>query len=125
MFDRVTSLFIEKAYAYSVKEITPNDPQGPNPNGIASGNLDTGIQNVGGNIASILALVAGGVAVIFLIYYGILYITSQGNPERTKMARAGIINAIVGIVIIVAAYAIIRFAQSIGNTVNGVVPGGY
>jgi hypothetical protein len=92
-------------------------------------------QGVGGNIDNLkdtlgmtfdkvittLTIIAGVAAVIFLIYYGILYITSQGNPEKTKLARAGIINAIVGIIIITAAYGIIRLAITIGNTANTVV----
>jgi hypothetical protein len=123
MFDRVMSLIIEKAYA--VDELAPTTPNTANnaPKYTGLSGINDGIGQIGGNIASILALVAGGVAILFLIYYGILYITSQGNPDKTKLARAGIINAIVGIIIITAAYGIIRLASSIGQGINGTIPG--
>lgn len=67
-------------------------------------------------ILSVITLVAGVLAVFYLIWSGIQYITSTGNPEKAKSARQGIINAVIGIIIIVAAYFIIRLAISGGNT---------
>ncbi len=70
------------------------------------------------NVFRILTLIAGFLAIIMLIYYGILYITSAGDPTKAKTARAGIINAIIGVIVISAAYFIIRVASSLGSEVS-------
>lgn len=51
-------------------------------------------------------------AVIYLIFAGIIYITAGGNPDAAKKGQQGIINAIIGIVIISLAYVI---AYSVAN----------
>lgn len=60
-----------------------------------------------------LGLIAGAIAVIFLIYSGILYLTAAGNEANAKKGQQGIINAIIGIVIIGAAYTIISLSTSL------------
>jgi hypothetical protein len=63
-----------------------------------------------------LLRVAGMLAIVFIIYGGIRYITSQGEPETTKSARGTIINALIGLAITVAAAATIQFiANSFGS----------
>lgn len=52
-------------------------------------------------------------AIIVLINAGIRYISSAGNPERTKVARATIINASLAIVLIVSVYSILRVIISV------------
>lgn len=53
-------------------------------------------------------------AVGFVIYGGIQYITSQGEPDKTSKARVTIINALVGLAIsLVAAAAVAFFAGSV------------
>lgn len=78
------------------------------------GKVDSPILKIANQVLGTVTLLAGIAAVGYLIYAGILYITAGGNQERTKQARAGIVNAIIGIAIIVAAYAIIRFAIGLG-----------
>lgn len=82
------------------------------------GTLQDIINTLGGNIINVVLLIAGVLAVLFLIYNGVVYITSAGNADRVKSARAGIINAVIGIIVIVATYFIIRFAVGIGNSVG-------
>ncbi|PIX30025.1 hypothetical protein COZ63_01930, partial [Candidatus Berkelbacteria bacterium CG_4_8_14_3_um_filter_42_13] len=53
--------------------------------------------------------------VIYLIYSGIIYITAAGNPDAAKKGQQGVINAIIGIVIIIAVYFIIRVAMGLGT----------
>ena len=60
-----------------------------------------------GSVTNLIALVAGMIAFIYLVYSGILYLTAAGNPDSAKKGQQGIINAIIGIIIIVAAWAII------------------
>ena len=60
------------------------------------------------DLIRIVALVAVG----FVIYGGIQYITSQGSPDATKRAQQTIINALIGLAIALIAVAIVSF---IGN----------
>jgi type IV secretory pathway VirB2 component (pilin) len=55
--------------------------------------------------------VAGLVAVIFLIMGGFQYITAQGNEDQTKKATGTLLNAVVGLIIIFAAFAIVYTVQ--------------
>lgn len=77
--------------------------------GIKVKDTDLDINNLVGLVANVMAIVAGAIAVIFLIYSGIVYITAGGNAEQATKARQGIINSLIGIAIIVFAYAIFRF----------------
>ena len=63
----------------------------------------------------IVLFIAAVMAVIYLIYSGILYITAAGNPDAAKKGQQGIINAVIGVVIIVLAYVV---ANSIANYVG-------
>jgi hypothetical protein len=71
-----------------------------------------------GNVINILLFVAGALAIIYLIYSGILYITAAGNPDAAKKGQQGVINAAIGLVIIVLAFFIARAV--VGYTVNAV-----
>lgn len=61
---------------------------------------------------AILLRIASLIAVGYVVYGGFRYITSQGEPENAKSARQTIINAIIGLVIAIAAASIVSF---IGN----------
>jgi len=63
-------------------------------------------------------LIAGTLAVFFLIWGGISYITSAGDSAKAKAARATIVNVIIGVVVIVSAIAIIRFGVGIGQSLT-------
>jgi hypothetical protein len=52
--------------------------------------------------------VAGIMAFIYLVYSGILYLTAAGNPDAAKKGQQGIINAIIGVIVIILAYVILR-----------------
>ena len=80
---------------------------------------ETTINNIYDIIFRDLTLLAGVLAVLYLIWYGIQYITSAGSPEKVKTARTGIINSIIGIIIIVVAYTIIKLAVGIGGQFSG------
>lgn len=63
-----------------------------------------------------LIRVAALVAVGFVIYGGIQYVTSGGSPEDTNKARQTLINALVGLVIAILAASFVGF---IGNKLAG------
>ena len=60
-------------------------------------------------IIEILIRVAAVAAIAFIIWGGVQYITSQGEPEKTAQARKTIVNGFVGLVIAVSAVAVVTF----------------
>jgi len=63
-----------------------------------------------------LLRVAGIVAVGYVIYAGIKYITSQGSPDETAKAQSTLLNAIIGLAIALVAVASVSF---LGNQLAG------
>ena len=91
------------AQAGSVGQYVTNCPQ------------DTGIRCNGGTISEIFhtiinwaMAIAFIAAVIMLIWGGFRYITSAGNDEQAKSGRGTIVNALIGMVIIVLSYVIVQ-----------------
>lgn len=62
-----------------------------------------------GNLVSILMIVAGMVAVGFIIVGGFTYITSSGDPSGIKKAKDIITNAIIGLIISLVAFGVVRY----------------
>ena len=60
------------------------------------------------NIINVALAVAGLIAVLFLIIGGFRYITSAGNEETSEAAKKIITNAIIGIVVIILSFVIVR-----------------
>jgi Type IV secretion system pilin len=52
---------------------------------------------------------AGLVAVVMVFWGGFKYITSQGNPDSAKGARTTVINAIIGLVIVIVSTSLVTF----------------
>lgn len=61
-----------------------------------------------GNIVSILLAVIFFIAVVFLIIGGFRYVISQGNEEGVEKAKGTITNSIIGLVVVLLAWIIIR-----------------
>jgi amino acid transporter len=70
-------------------------------------------------IINIALGVAGLVAVLFLVIGGFRYITSAGNEETAEQAKKIITNAIIGIVVIILSFVIVRVIS--GALVNNQV----
>ena len=62
-----------------------------------------------GSILDSALLIAGGLAVIALIYSGIMYFTAYGDEAKAKLAKRNSTWAIIGIVIIVLSYTLVAF----------------
>lgn len=67
-------------------------------------------------IIYLLLFFAGTIAVLFVVIGGFWYLTSGGNEETAEKGRKTVTNAIIGIIIVVMSYAIIRVIQ---NTLIG------
>lgn len=90
--------------------------------GLAAG-LDTYAMNYSGNkYGSALGMIAGWtnfvlpfvsvLAIAALVYAGFLYITAMGNEDQTSKAKNIIVWVVIGIVIIVSAYALVNTVMS-------------
>lgn len=62
-----------------------------------------------------LLRIAGMVAIGFVIYGGIQYVTSQGAPDATQKAQSTIQNALLGLVIALLAIVFVSF---LGNQLS-------
>jgi hypothetical protein len=70
-------------------------------------------------VGLIVGVVLSFVGVLFLglmIYAGILWMTAQGNDQQVTKAKTLMINSVIGIIIVFAAYAITAF---VGNNFLG------
>lgn len=59
-----------------------------------------------GNLINIILGILGIICIAFVIYAGILYLTDQGEGKKAEKAKKLLIATIIGMVLIVAAYAI-------------------
>lgn len=73
----------------------------------------TTFQNLIGKIIDWVLILAGAIAVIYLVYGGILYITAGGDAEKATKGRTAVVNAIIGIVIIMLAILLVNWVGTI------------
>ena len=85
---------------------------------LGSSDLPKTLAHLGTEILQILLLLGGVVAVLYLLYAGFRYVTSGGDAEKAKSARAGIFSSIVGVIIIASAFALVHFGIRIGSFVS-------
>lgn len=60
-------------------------------------------------IANVLIFLIGAIAVIMLIFGGLRYVISSGDAARVKAAKDTILYAVIGLVVAILAYAIVKF----------------
>ncbi|KKP91561.1 MAG: hypothetical protein UR94_C0015G0011 [Parcubacteria group bacterium GW2011_GWA2_36_10] len=70
---------------------------------------DVPLMQVIGSIIKIFLMLLGTIFVILLLFGGFKWMTAQGDPKKVDEARDLIKNSVVGVVIILAAYAIASF----------------
>lgn len=59
----------------------------------------------------------GALALVFVIYGGVLYITSGGDSDKTTKARNTLMYAVLGIIVVVVSYAIVNWAANAPRTI--------
>jgi hypothetical protein len=84
----------------------------------------TGLSNdVGtsiGIVVKALLSVVGTIFLILTIYAGILWMTAQGNTEKVEQSQGIIRSAVIGLFVVMAAYAITAFVTSkVGGATSG------
>lgn len=71
-------------------------------------------------VLNFLIFVAAIIAIFYLIWAGIKYITASTVKEEAEKARQAIYNAIIGIVVIVLSYMIVQYVSSVAKqTIEG------
>jgi len=73
--------------------------------GLGRQGLETTIQDIIGIILGFLGLIA----VVIILIGGFMWMTAGGSDEKVKKGRQFIINGIIGLIIILSAYAIAYF----------------
>jgi len=78
---------------------------------------------IGSIAALIIEALLGLLAIIFialLIYAGIQWMTAEGNEEKVDKAKQTIFRAVIGLIIVISAYALTYF---VFNALNGTLGG--
>lgn len=101
----------------SVPDIRPTDA------GSSSSSLGESIGSIVETVLNFVFYGIGLVALLYLVWAGYKYITAGGDVKKAGEARQAILNAIIGIAIVVAAYAIINFAFNLGGAATEAVSG--
>lgn len=73
-------------------------------------------QRVGTLIGTVLSYV-GVIFFVLIVYGGLMWMTAQGNDQKVAKAKELIINATIGLIIVLSAYAITSF---IGTTATDI-----
>ena len=84
---------------------------------IGLGNAD--VKEIVNNIIVVILGFLGLIAVVLILIGGFMWMTAGGNEERVKKGRQFIINGVIGLVIILAAYAIAKFVIENLQTATG------
>jgi len=67
------------------------------------------LQTKTGQIISVVLSFVGVLYLILMIYAGITWMTAQGNEQQVTKAKSLLMNAVIGIIIVFAAYALVAF----------------
>lgn len=88
--------------------------------GSASGLSTEDLTTVIGRIISVVLGTLGVILLIIMIYAGFLWMTAGGNPDQVEKAKKWMVNGVVGLIIILASYAITAFiVNALGGTLTG------
>lgn len=74
--------------------------------------ISTSVQQLIPKVISVLLYAVGAISVIMVIVGGLMYALSAGDPSNTKKAKDTILYAVIGLVVSLAAGAIIAYVRS-------------
>lgn len=77
--------------------------------GDTSKNYDRFLQTKAGQLVGIVLSFVGVLFLVLMVFAGISWMTANGNQEKVAQARGLMINGVIGIIIVFAAYAITSF----------------
>jgi hypothetical protein len=83
--------------------------------------LDDMLQLVANVMVFILAI-SGSLVLVLFVYGGIVWITSNGRPEKVQNGKMTMVRAVVGLIIVFGSYALVSLLISVlltGNVPDG------
>lgn len=112
MISKITELFIGTVHAQDYRNwfdvLDPFKIPGQ------GGSAKLTFSEVVGDVVTWVLAIVTIIAFVYLIISGVNYITAGGDAEKATKARTGILNAIIGIIVVVLSYFILRFAANLG-----------
>lgn len=83
-------------------------------------NKSVTIGQVVGNLIKIALSLLAIIFIVLLVYAGFQWMTAEGNEDKVTKAKETIVRAIIGLVIIIAAYSITYFVfQNVNKAAGG------
>jgi hypothetical protein len=108
----VSSLFLGKDFAFADNYGLENTAGSAGLTSIA----DSGdVTKLAGNVVGTALSMIGILFFVLMIYAGLRWMTARGNSELTQKALDTIIAAVIGMVIVLASYALTNFVFSSAN----------
>lgn len=107
------ALAVAAPYVAFAQAINPSDTTLPSEFGLAT---STDVREAIVNIIRFILGFLGLIAVIIVLYGGFQWMTAAGNEEKVSSARATLTAGLIGLVIILSAYALTQFV--IGTYIN-------
>ena len=108
--------FVDTVHADTISADDLLDDDFKDSTGLGEANIKTTI----GNIINVALGFLGIVAVIIILYGGVIWMTASGSQDKIKKAQGIIVAGAIGLAIILSAYAITQFVISefIGATTD-------
>ncbi len=75
-------------------------------------------------IINVLLYFLGSIVIVLILWAGFKWMTSAGNADAIKKSRETILNAVIGLIIIFASYAILNFVFDNLVDISGAGGGG-
>ncbi len=71
-----------------------------------------------GNLIQVLLTATGILFLVLTVYAGVLYMTAAGDENKIKKAKGMIVSALIGLIIIIGAYALTSYVISALSTAS-------
>ena len=89
------------------------DPNGKLPD--RTGNGESEVRKRARSVVTVLATAVGAVSVVMIIWGGIMYSYSAGDPSKTQLAKRIIVSAIIGLVLSILAGVILSVVVTVAE----------
>ena len=77
-----------------------------------TGITEASVTNISGNVVTTVFIVAGLIFFVLMVYAGVRWMTARDKSESVEKARNTMIAAVIGLVILLASYAVTTFLQT-------------
>lgn len=111
-FRGITVSDIDTSQPNNCNIMSPNKTDGPTVKSRKSISLTTFIWRIALNVLQIAVVAVIYMSSFYFLWGGWLFIISRGKPEGAAKARLTLIQAVIGLVVAVSAFAIIEFIGS-------------